>query len=72
MVTVSTAPNISCAITVTYKSGPSEAQGLVPKISSPAGAVTWTWNIGPSTTLGTWPIDVTCGGASGRATFVVQ
>ena len=71
-VTVSTAPNVSCTITVTYKSGPSEAQGLVPKMSSAAGAATWTWNIGPSTTFGTWPIDVTCGGATGRATFVVQ
>jgi hypothetical protein len=71
-VTVSTAPNISCTITVTYKSGPSEAQGLVPKVSNAAGAATWTWNIGGNTTLGTWPIDVTCGGASGRATFVVQ
>jgi hypothetical protein len=72
LVTISTAPSVSCAITVTYKSGPSSAQGLAPKISNAAGAATWTWNIGPSTTLGTGPIDVTCGGASGRATFVVQ
>jgi len=72
LVTISTAPNTSCAIRVTYKSGPSSAQGLVPKISNAAGAATWTWTIGGNTTLGTWPIDVTCGGASGHATFVVQ
>jgi hypothetical protein len=69
---VSTGPNISCSIVVTYKSGASTAQGLIPKTSDAAGAVSWTWNIGATTTLGTWPIDVTCGGARGHATFVVQ
>jgi len=72
LVAVSTAPNVSCTILVTYKSGPSSAQGLTPKTSDGAGAVSWTWNIGSNTTLGTWPIDVTCGGARGHATFVVQ
>jgi hypothetical protein len=69
---VSTAPNISCSVVVTYKSGASTAQGLVPKTSDAAGAVSWTWNIGANTTLGTWPINMTCGGARGHATFVVQ
>jgi hypothetical protein len=69
---VSTAPNISCTIVVTYRSGASTAQGLIPKTSDAAGAVSWTWNIGGNTTLGTWPIDVTCGSARGHATFVVQ
>jgi hypothetical protein len=72
LVTVSTAPNISCTITVTYKSGPSSAQGLVPTTSNAAGVATWTWAVGGNTTIGTWPIDVTCGGVSGHATFVVQ
>ena len=72
LASVSTAPNISCDIVVTYKSGASKAQGLTAKTSDAAGVVTWTWNIGPSTTLGTWPIDVTCGSARGHATFVVQ
>jgi micrococcal nuclease len=69
---VSTAPNISCSIVVTYKSGASNAQGLTAKRSDAAGAVTWTWTIGGNTTAGTWPIDVTCGGARGHATFIVQ
>ncbi len=69
---VSTAPNTSCSIVVTYKSGQSSAQGLIPKTSDGAGAVSWTWNIGATTTLGEWPIDVTCGGVRGHATFVVQ
>ena len=69
---VSTAPNVLCSIVVTYKSGASSAQGLIPKTSDAAGAVGWTWTIGGNTTVGTWPIDVTCGGAIGHATFVVQ
>ena len=69
---VSTAPNVACTIVVTYKSGPSSAQGLTAKTSDTSGAVSWTWNIGSNTTSGTWPIDVTCGGAIGHATFVVQ
>jgi hypothetical protein len=71
LASVSTAPNISCDIVVTYKSGASKAQGLTAKTSDAAGVVTWTWTIGTNTTAGTWPIDVTCGGARGHATFVV-
>jgi micrococcal nuclease len=69
---VSTSPNIACSIVVTYKSGASTAQGLSPKTSDAAGAVSWSWTIGGNTTLGTWPIDVSCGGARAHATFVVQ
>src|SRR5256712_1934020 len=49
-VTVATAPNAACTIVVTYKSGPSMAQGLVPKVADGNGSVNWTWNIGPNTT----------------------
>jgi hypothetical protein len=69
---VSTAPNMSCTIVVTYKSGASTAQGLTAKTSDATGAVSWTWMVGGNTTVGTWPIDVNCGGARGHATFVVQ
>jgi hypothetical protein len=72
LVNVTTAPNMACTITVTYKSGPSQAVGLGPKNSDSSGAVSWTWNIGTNTTAGTWPIEVQCGTASGRTSFVVQ
>jgi len=67
----------SCAIVVTYNSGPSSAQGLGPKTASGAGAVSWTWMIGGNTALGTYPVDVTCASpagarASARATFTVH
>jgi hypothetical protein len=51
-----------CTITVLYKSGPSEAQGLNPK-RPVHGRVSWTWKVGGNTTLGSWPIQVSCGSA---------
>ena len=57
----------SCAITVLYKSGPSRAQGLVPK-RPVGGKVSWTWMVGTRTTPGRWQIVVSCGTAGTRRT----
>jgi len=71
-----TSPGASCSITVTYKSGPSQAQGLVPKTADASGQVSWTWKVGTNTTPGDWPIDIACsfGGQSQSAhtSFTVQ
>ena len=61
---VKTSPNTGCSIQVVYKSGPSKAQGLVPKTSDSAGNVSWTWIVGSRTTPGQWPIYVSCASAS--------
>lgn len=61
LVTIQTTPQTFCTITVTYKSGPSRAAGLVPKTSDNQGRITWTWKVGTRTTPGTWPITVECG-----------
>src|SRR6266571_3238751 len=58
--TVSTTPGANCSIVVHYKSGPSRAKGLVPKVASSSGRVSWTWRVGSNTTPGRWPIVVTC------------
>ncbi|SRR6266851_490414 len=58
--TISTTPGANCSITVHYKSGPSRAKGLVPKVASNSGRVSWTWRVGSNTTPGRWPIVVTC------------
>jgi hypothetical protein len=58
--TASTAPGANCSIVVNYKSGPSRAKGLVPKVASSSGRVSWTWRVGSNTTPGRWPIVVTC------------
>ena len=56
------APARRCTIAVLYKSGPSHAQGLGPK-RPVHGYVVWKWRVGGNTTLGTWPIRVSCGAA---------
>jgi hypothetical protein len=70
---VAATPARTCSITVYYKSGPSEAQGLYPKRSSSSGRVSWTWKVGTRTTPGRWPIVVSCGSAGMlRTSFVVR
>ena len=68
---VRTAPNTSCSIVVNYKSGPSKAAGLGPATSDAAGNVSWTWTVGGNTTVGSWPITVTCGSGSAQTHITV-
>ena len=48
--TVSTAPGANFSIVVHYKSGPSRAKRLIPKVASGSGRVSWTWHVGSKTT----------------------
>ena len=67
--TVSQSPAQTCQISVSYKSGPSQAAGLYPQRGT---RITWTWTVGTNTTPGRWPILVTCGPAGSlRTSFVV-
>lgn len=54
-----TLPGAQETITVYYKSGPSTAQGLYPKIADSNGDISWTWKVGTRTTPGSWRIVVT-------------
>ena len=66
-------PNVTCSITVTYKSGPSHASGLAAATTDGAGLVSWTWLVGSRTTPGTWPIRVSCAAAgTASTTFTVN
>jgi hypothetical protein len=56
--TATTLPYASCDITVTYASGPADAEGLVAKIANGSGVVSWTWKVDAGTTAGSWPIVV--------------
>ncbi len=73
--TISTTPGANCSIDVRYKSGQSRAKGLIPKVASISGRVSWTWRVGSNTTPGRWPIVVRCdkGGDHGelRTSFEV-
>jgi hypothetical protein len=64
--TISTTPGANCSIVVHYKSGPSRAKGLIPKVANSSGRVSWTWRVGSNTTPGRWPIVVTCEQNMGR------
>ncbi len=66
-----TAPGAQCSIVVRYKSGPSKAQGLGPKIADANGNVSWSWKVGTNTTPGAWPVTITCGGSSASTEVVV-
>ena len=57
-------PGKSYSIVVNYKSGPSTAAGLEPKVAGSDGRVSWTWKIGARTTAGSWTINVTGDGQS--------
>jgi hypothetical protein len=46
------------SIVVYYKSGPSTAAGLEPKIADASGQVSWTWKIGTRTSAGSWKITI--------------
>lgn len=54
-----TTPGANCTIKVYYKSGASNAAGLSPQSADANGDVSWTWNVGRSTTPGNWRIVVT-------------
>jgi len=70
-----TLPNANCSITVYYKSGPSTAKGLEPKMADPSGNVAWSWTVGSNTTPGTWRIVVSARSSAGtisrETTFTV-
>ncbi len=67
---VATASGARCSIVVVYRTGPSTATGLTPKVANRAGRVSWTWRVGSNTTRGRWPVTVTCRkvDATGKAT----
>lgn len=55
-------PGVECSITVTFKSGPSRAAGLEPKVTGTDGKVSWSWKVSANTIPGTWPVTIECGG----------
>ena len=70
-VAAKTGAKTGCTITVQYKSGPSKAAGIVPKSSDGSGNVSWSWKVGTNTTPGSWPVIITCGGATARTVVTV-
>jgi hypothetical protein len=67
---VRAAPNTHCSIEVFDASGAPMA-GIIDRTTDSAGDVTWTWFVDPTTKPGSWPIFVTCGQSTGRASWFV-
>ena len=66
-----TNPNAKCSLKVVYKSGPSRAQGVGARSASASGVASWSWKVGTNTTPGSWPVIVTCDGATARSVVTV-
>jgi hypothetical protein len=59
-ISVHTNPTSTCKISVLYNKVAAVDPGLAPKVADDYGSVSWTWTVGSSTPLGTWPVTVTC------------
>jgi hypothetical protein len=71
-VTAKAPPEATCSIGYTTPAGTSsKAQGLGTKMVDSSGAVSWTWDIGPSTRPGTGTVVVTCDGSSARSSISI-
>jgi len=50
----------TCNISVVYNNAPSTDSGLAPKTADEYGVVSWSWTVGSSVPVGSWPVRVTC------------
>ena len=69
--TAKVTPGAFAYIAVHYESGDSTSPSLSPKQADSNGNVSWSWHVGGRTTIGTWPITVTCNSASADTQFTV-
>jgi hypothetical protein len=65
---VTTAPNISCTLTVGYQGAPPPATTT----SSPTGSASWTWFVADNAPLGSWPVTAACGSGSASTTIRIK
>jgi uncharacterized iron-regulated membrane protein len=59
-VTVKTLAGSACSISVVYGTVVSADSGLTAKIADEFGTVTWSWTVGPTVPVGTWPVKINC------------
>jgi hypothetical protein len=61
-------PGAECSIDIGYQGAPR----LDPAAADRTGVVSWTWRVGAQAPLGTWPITVSCGGATAATHITVS
>jgi len=59
-VTIRTAPEANCTISVIYDKTASTDSGLAPQKADVYGMASWAWTVEATTPLGKWPVKVTC------------
>lgn len=59
-ISVRTNPGSTCTIAAVYNNVPSTDSGLTTKSADEYGSINWSWTVGPSVPLGTWPVKITC------------
>lgn len=59
-ISVKTTPGASCTVKATYGGANATDSGLIPKTADELGDIDWTWSVGESTPIGTWPVEVAC------------
>lgn len=64
---VRTTPGTVCSIDLGYASAPD----LGPATSDAGGGVSWSWRVGGPAPSGSWPVTVTCGGATATTQIVL-
>jgi hypothetical protein len=63
-----TTPRLTCTIAIGYTDAPQ----LDPDTADSSGNVSWSWRVGGSAPVGTWPITVTCGAAKATTQITVS
>ena len=59
-VSIRTAQNADCTISVVYDKVPSKDSGLKPKQADIYGFASWSWTVDATAPIGKWPVKVTC------------
>jgi hypothetical protein len=59
-VSVSTNAGSTCTILVAYNGVVAKSTGLAPTTADDYGLASWTWPVGNTVPIGTWPVKITC------------
>ncbi|MGH7156850.1 MAG: hypothetical protein ACREGG_01945 [Candidatus Saccharimonadales bacterium] len=68
--TIQTNRGSTCTISVVYGNVTSKDSGLTPKKTDDYGIITWSWTVGKTAAVGTWPIKVLCTYTNGKTALV--
>jgi hypothetical protein len=62
----------ACSLLVGYKDSSLMTQELAPIQSNTPGLIAWSWQVGPQTPRGAWPLTIVCGNLSATVSITVR